>query len=100
MVSVIEDVVLLAGARRLSAIDRSNHDVARVFQRFSLEAEMAVPGQPGVDLANQASDGVAPDIGQAMLQLTKNALSYSMVSRALSSQLGLYSQVISEGRGG
>lgn len=97
--SPISDVVLVAGVSRLTAIERSNLAVAQKFHRFSasnpLTGELAVSSP-----TTPATVASAPDLGAELVTLTRNAMSYSMISRALSSQLGLYSTVIAEGKNG
>lgn len=93
----ISDVVLSAGSRELSALQRSNLQVARQLDRFS--AISAVRDEPEVDQQSQNAQEAAPDLGSALLTLTRNGMATSVISRTLAAELGLYSAVISEGRG-
>lgn len=92
MANAINDVVLVSGIRRFDELAQSNVAVAKRLQAFSAVDREEAPGkgdiQTGPDL----------DMGQQLVTLTRNTLETSLLSRALSAQLGLYTLVISEGK--
>ena len=93
----VSDVVLTSGISRLNALERSNLAVAQKLQSFSASNPLPDEGE-AESSASVARRAAPPDMGVELVTLTRNAMSYSFISRALSNQLGLYSAVISEGR--
>lgn len=94
----INDIVLASGISRLTALERSNLAVAQRLQSFS--ASNPLPDEDPVEgTASPAALAAAPDMGYELVTLTRNAMAYSMISRAISNDLGLYAAVISEGKG-
>lgn len=97
MIDPISDVVLQAGISRLNQLERSNLAQANKLNRFSQTYSSAAKE----DAASESSTvEKAPDMGDLLVTLTQNAMGYSMATRAVSSQLSLYSTVIAEGKAG
>lgn len=99
MIDPISDVVLQSGISRLNQLESSNLAQANKLNRFS-KTYNTVNDADKTTQSGEAQANTAPDLGDLLVTLTKNSMGYSMASRAISSQLSLYSTVIAEGKAG